>query len=188
MLTGPHQPPLAFEIQTESQVLLLYLPDVRSPVQYLIDMGLRPTLARHISSVYMEFVARHRQVFRSYFHRVIRGGCRQPEYCREMFIVQFKWTIQVWESQIMSTVWNWLYRAGLSPTAYHPQCMDVSATFQNSLSWDKSSRTDTCGRCHEGRDSFKTRSQTNITGGRFGHTFVYARLIIIRLAWTIAPI
>ncbi|KAI0257183.1 hypothetical protein BJV78DRAFT_1357307, partial [Lactifluus subvellereus] len=124
ILTNPHRPSLASEIQTLSQVLL-HLPDVRSPVQYLIDMGLRPTLARHISSVYMEFVARYRQVFRSHFRRVIRGGCHQPEYYRDIFIIQFRGTIQVWESRIMSTVWVWLCQAGLPPAASHPQCVDI---------------------------------------------------------------
>lgn len=102
MLTSPHLPSLASEIPIESQALL-HLPDVQSPIQYLIDMGLRPTLARHMSNVYMEFVARYKQVFISHFRRVIHGGChRQTEYRRDIFIIQFKRTIHVWSSQMMS--------------------------------------------------------------------------------------
>jgi hypothetical protein len=132
-LTKPRRPSTVSEIRTDAQVLL-HLPDVQSPFQYLIDMGLRPTLAQRISSVYMKFVARYRQVFSTHCRRVIRGGCHiEPEYYREMFIIQFKGTIQVWGYQIMSIVWDWLCRAGLPPTASHPQCLDVSATLQNSF-------------------------------------------------------
>jgi hypothetical protein len=132
-LTKPYRPPMPSDIQTGSQILL-HLPDVRSPVQYLIDMGLRPNIARHISSVYMEFVSRYSQVFRSHFRRVIRGGCHlAPEYYHDLFIVQFKGTIQVWGSQLMSTVRAWLCRAGLPPTAPHPQCVDVSVTLRSSF-------------------------------------------------------
>ena len=132
-LTSPRHASLASEIGTGSQVLL-HLPDVRSPVRYLIDMGLRPALARHITRVYMKFVARYRQVFGSHFRRVIHGGCHlQPEYYRDMFVVQFKRTIQVWESQIMSTVCVWLCRARLTPATSHPQCMNVSAPFKTRL-------------------------------------------------------
>ena len=132
MLTSPRWPSPSSAICTESQILL-HLPEVRSPVQYLIDMGLRPTLARHISDVYLEFVSRYRQVFRSHFRRVIREGCYQPEYYRDIFTIQFRRTIKVRASQIMSTVWAWLCQAGLPLAASHPQCMDVSVSLQNPL-------------------------------------------------------
>jgi hypothetical protein len=145
VLTKLHRPSRVSATRTESQVLL-HFPDVQSPVQYLIDMGLRPTLARHISSIYMEFIARHKQVFRSYFRRITRGGCHlQPEYYRDMFIIQFRGAVKVWECQVMSIVWDWLCRAGLTPTASHPRCMDVSASFQDTFAWDESYRTDMCG-------------------------------------------
>jgi hypothetical protein len=133
MLTKPYRPLPVSDICTENEVLL-HLPDVQSPVQYLIDMGLNPSLATHISSVYMEFIARHRQVFKFYFRRIIRGGCHlQPEYYRDSLIIQFRGMIQVWGSQIMSTARIWLCRAGLHPTASHPQGMDVSAILQHLL-------------------------------------------------------
>jgi hypothetical protein len=166
VLTKLHWPSPVSEIRTGSQVLL-HLPDVQSPIQYLIEMGLRPTLARHISSIYMEFVARFTQVFRSHFRRVIRRLPPSTLYYRDIFIIQFKGTIQVWESQLMSTVHAWLCRTGLPWTASHPQCMDVSATLRSSFARDNSFCVDVCRRCHEGWDSFKTRSQTKITRGKF---------------------
>lgn len=129
VLTSLHRPSPTSDIRTVS----LHLPDVRSPVQYLISMGLRPTVARHVANIFMEFVARYRRIFRSHFRRAIHGNCHQPEYYRDIFIIQFKGAIQLWESQIMSTVWVWLCRVGLSPAASHPQCMDVSAPLQNLL-------------------------------------------------------
>jgi hypothetical protein len=131
MFTAPHLPSPVSETETQLQ---LHLPDVQSPFQYLVGMGLTPTLARHISSVYMEFVARYRQVFRSHFRRVIYGGCHlQPEYYRDMFIIQFRGVIKAWGSQVMSTVRVWLCRAGLPPTASHPQIIDVSVPRQTCL-------------------------------------------------------
>ena len=188
VLTNPHCPSPAPEIRTISQVLL-HLPDVRSPVQYLIDMGLRPTLARYISSVYMEFVTRYRQVFRSHFRRVIHGGCHlQSEYYRDIFIVQFRGTIQVWESQFISTVWVWLCRVGLPPAASHPQCMDVSVHLHNLLVWGinllAQIRVD--GTMEAEILLRLGLKPTSLVG--FGHTCVYARLTIIRLAWTVARI
>jgi len=120
MLTNPNQPSSTSEILTMSPC---HLPDVRVPVQYLIDMGLRPALARRISSAYMDLVARYRQVFESHFRRVIHGGvCHiRSEYYRDTFVIQLRGTIQVWESRIMSTAWAWLCRAGLS----RPNFIDV---------------------------------------------------------------
>ena len=122
MLTGPHQTP-ASEIRSLSP---LHLPDVWAPSQYLINMGLRPALARRLSSVYMDIVARYRLVFESYFRRAIQGSCHlHPGRYRDAFVVQFKGTIQVLESQFMSAAWVWLCRAGLPPIPFMPQCIDV---------------------------------------------------------------
>jgi hypothetical protein len=121
LTTGPHQLP-------DSEITLspLHLPDVGEPAQYLIEMGLRPALARRLSSVYMDIVARYRQVFESYFRRAIQGSCHhQPEHYCDIFVVQFKGTIQVLKFQFMSAAWVWLCRAGLSSTLFWPQCIDV---------------------------------------------------------------
>lgn len=115
MLTSPDS--LSYSSETRD-ILPLHLPDVRTPAQYLIDLGLRPVLARRISSVYMDIFTRYRQIFDSYLRRVIHGGCQHPEYFRVIFIAQFMSTIQVLESQIMSTAQVWLCRAGLSPTSF----------------------------------------------------------------------
>ena len=96
-------------------ILPLHLPDVRTPAQYLIDLGLGPALARRISTVYMDFFARYRQTLESYLRRIIHDGCQHPEYYRDIFVVQFRSTIQVWESRIMSSARVWLCLAGLSP-------------------------------------------------------------------------
>jgi hypothetical protein len=119
-----HRPPPspASEIRSMST---FHLPDVRAPAQYFIDMGLRHTLARHLSSVYMNFVARLRQVFESYFCRAIQGSCHlRLEHYRDIFVVQFKGSIQALESQFMSATWVWLCQAG-RPTPFWPQCIDV---------------------------------------------------------------
>ena len=184
MLTKPYRPPMASDIQTGPHVLL-HLPDVRSPVQYLIDMGLRPALARHISSVYIEFVARYRQVFKSHFRRIIRDGCHlHPDHYRNVFIVQFKGTIQVWESQIVSTVCVWLCQAGLSPTVSHPQCMNVSAT----ISKTRLSGINLLAQIRvDGVTKAKILSRLGLTSTPLmvglGLTLVCAHLMSIRPAW-----
>ncbi len=86
LLTSPRRPSPASEILAMSP---LHLPEVRSPAQYLIDMGLRPALARRISSIYMDFVARYRQIFESHF-------------C---------------PSRIMSNTWVWLSQTGQLPAS-----------------------------------------------------------------------
>ena len=122
MLTGSHQLP-ASETQTPFP---LHLPDVWTPSQYLINMGFRPSLARRLSSVYMDIVSRYRQVFGSYFRRAIQGSSHlHPEHYRDAFVVQFQGTIQVLKSQFMSVAWVWLCRAGLPSTLFSPQCIDV---------------------------------------------------------------
>ena len=122
MLTGPHFPSPAPEIRSMST---FHLPDVRELVQYLTGMGIRPALARRLSNIYMDLVARYRQVFESYFRRAIQGNCDlRLEHYRDIFVVQFRGTIQVLESQFISATWSWLCQAGLS-TPFWPQCIDV---------------------------------------------------------------
>ena len=122
MLTDPHFPSPAPEIRSMSK---FHLPDVRELVQYLTGMGIRPALARRLSNIYMDIVARHRQVFESYFRRAIQGnGDLQLEHYHDIFVIQFKGTIQVLESQFMSATWVWLRQSGL-PTLIWPQSIDV---------------------------------------------------------------
>ena len=104
---------------------LLHLPDVREPAQYLIDMGLRPALARRLSNIYMDFVARYKQVFESYFRRAIQSSRDPlPDQYRDLFVVQFKGTIQALEIKFMSATWVWPCRAG-PPTLFSPRSIDV---------------------------------------------------------------
>ena len=114
-LTSSDSPSHSPEIR---DILPLHLPDVRTPAQDLIDLGFRPALVRRISSVYMDCFTRCRQVFELYFRRVIHGGCQHPEYYRDIFVVQFKSTVQVLESRIMSTARVWSCQAGVSPTSF----------------------------------------------------------------------
>lgn len=161
MLTSLHQPP-ALEIRTLSP---LHLPEVREPAQYLIDMGLRPALARRVSSTYMYSVARYRQTFESYFRLAIQERSHfHPKYYRDIFVIQFKGTIQVLESQFMSIARVWLSRASLHPTPFWPQRIDVKipifTTFFTKL-------TDLCGlgtrgRFNESSSSFETGPRNNI--------------------------
>jgi hypothetical protein len=123
MLTSLHQPSPTPEIQT---MPALRLPEVWAPSQYLINMGLRPALARRLSNVYMDFVARYRRVFESYFRRAIHGSRHHhSEHYYDIFVAQFKGTIQVSKSKFMSAAWDWLCRAGLLPTLWH-RCIDVT--------------------------------------------------------------
>src|SRR5260221_11087606 len=115
MLTSPDSLSCSSGIR---DMLPLHLPDVRTPAEYLIDLELKPVLARRISSVYMKFFARYRQVFEFYLRRVIHGGCQHPEYYRVIVFAQFKSIIQEWDSRIMSTARVWLCRAGPSPTSF----------------------------------------------------------------------
>ncbi len=124
MLMSSHRPPPspAFEILSMST---FHLPDVQAPAQYFIGMGIRPALACRLSNIYVDLVARYRQVFESYFHRAIQGSRHlRLEHYRDIFVVQFKGTIQVLESQFMSATWVWLCQAG-RPTLFWPQCIDV---------------------------------------------------------------
>jgi hypothetical protein len=106
--------------------LHLHLPEVWSPAQYLIDMGLRPALARRLSGTYMDVVARYRETCQSYFDRATRGG-HFTEYYREVFIILFKRTIRVWDSQIVSIVRMRLCQAVTPQATVRPERVDASA-------------------------------------------------------------
>jgi hypothetical protein len=160
MLTGPHLPSSTSE---GPDMFPLRLPDVRTPAQYLIDLGLRPALARRISRLYMDFVARHRQVFESYFHRIIHDGCQHPEYYRDIFDIQFRGTIQVWESRIMTAARIWLCKAGLLPPRPFP---DVRTSLILPFAILMALHSGTRGCCHEGSDPFETWPHKDI--GRYG--------------------
>jgi hypothetical protein len=124
MLMSSHQPPPSPASEIRS-ISTFRLPDVLAPDQYLIGMGIKPALARRLSDIYMDSVARYRKVFESYFRRAIQGSCHlRPEHYRDIFGIQFKGTIQVLGSQFMSAIWIWLCQAGL-PTHFWPQCIDV---------------------------------------------------------------
>jgi hypothetical protein len=159
MLMNSHQPPPspASDIRSMS---LFHLPDVQAPTQYLIGMGIRPALACRLSNVYMDFVARYRQVFESYFRRAIQGNCDlHLERYRDIFVVQFRGTIQVLESQFISAT----CQAGL-PTLFWPQCIDVKilifTTFFTRLT--DLSGLGTRGHRNESSYSFETGPRDNI--------------------------
>lgn len=108
--------------------LHLHLPEVWAPAQHLIDAGLRPTLARRLSSTYMHFVARYRKTCQSHFDRATRGRSRLTEYYREVFTVLFKRTIQASGSQIISIVRVHLCQAGAPQATVRPERIDASAS------------------------------------------------------------
>ena len=105
--------------------LQLHLPEVWAPAQYLIDMGLRPTFARRLSSIYMDVVARYRETCQSHFNRATHGG-HLTEYYHKVFIVLFRRTVQAWESQIVSIVRVQLCQAGALQVTVHPERVDAS--------------------------------------------------------------
>lgn len=160
MLTNSRQPP-ASEIRSLSP---LHLPVVREPTQYFIDMGLRPALARRLLEVYMDSVSRYRQVFKSYFGRAIQGSSQlNSEHYRNIFVVQFKGTIQVLESQFMSAAWVWLCRAGLPPTLFWPRCIDVRVLYTTVLFTNLiCPGLGTRGFGNESSDSLETWFQDNV--------------------------
>lgn len=125
LLSDVYCPSLAsFEPPTSQ----LHLPEVWTPAaQYLIDAGLRPVLAQRLSNAYTDFVARYRGHFESYFKRAISKGCHlSTEYYRDAFIVQFKRTIQVWDSQFVSIIQVWLRQAGAPSVSFRPEHVDAS--------------------------------------------------------------
>lgn len=122
----PGYTPARLESRTTSRIHL-HLPEVCAPAQYLIDMGLRPALARRLSGTYMDVVARYRETCQSYFERAIQGGGHLTEYYCEVFIILFKRTIQAWGSQIVSTVRVRLCQSGApQATTVCPERVDVS--------------------------------------------------------------
>jgi hypothetical protein len=126
LLSEVHRPTASrFESTTTSQ---LHLPEVWTPAaQYLIGAGLRPALAQRLSDTYVDFVARHRKLFESYFNRAMSKGCNLSTECyRDAFIVQFKRAIQVWDSQFVSIVRVWIRQAGVPPVAFRPEHVNAS--------------------------------------------------------------
>ena len=125
LLSDKHGVTPGLEPSTTSQ-LHLRLPEVWPPVQYLIDVGLRPALARRLSSTYMDFVDRYRKTCQTHFDRATQGG-HLSEYYREVFIVLFRRTVQAWDSQIVSIARVQLRQAGVQATV-RPERVDVSTT------------------------------------------------------------
>jgi hypothetical protein len=140
--------------------LELSLPEVRAPAQYLIDGGLQPALAQRLSSTYMDFVARHREIFESHFYRATHGGCHLPiEYYRNTFIALFKRTIKAWDSQFVSIVRVQLYRVGVSSASVRPGCVDASTiVISKTLTMLNHYYTDTRKRRSESRNYCETRT------------------------------
>lgn len=129
MLMNSHRPPPSPATASDIRPMsTFHLPDVPALAQYLIDMGLRPAFACRLSNNYVDFVARYRQVFESYFRRAIQGNCDlHLEHYRDIFVIQFRRTIQALGSQFMSAICVWLCQGG-SPTHFSPQCIDVKIT------------------------------------------------------------
>lgn len=117
--------PNSLESSTTSQ-LQLHLPEVWSPAQYLIDVGLRPALARRLSSTYIGVVNQYRNICQSHFDRATHGGGHLIEYYREVFIILFKRTVQSWGSQIISIARVQLCQAGALRVTVCSERVDVS--------------------------------------------------------------
>lgn len=116
--------PTGLESSTISQ-LQLQLPEVLAPAQYLIDVGLRPALARRLSSTYMDFVDRYRKTCQSHFDHATRGG-HFTEYHREVFTVLFRRTTRTWGSQIVSIIRVQLCQSGTCQATICPERVDAS--------------------------------------------------------------
>jgi hypothetical protein len=115
----------SFELPTTPQ---LQLPEVQAPAQYLIDAGLQSALAQQLSCTYMDCVARYRKICQSHFDRATHGGGHLTEYYRKVFIVLFKRTIQVWDSQFVSNVRVQLYQAGVPSVSLRQEHVDASTS------------------------------------------------------------
>ena len=116
--------PTGLESSSTTQ-LHLSLPEVLAPAQYLIDVGLRPALARRLSSTYMDVVDRYRKICQSHFDRATHGG-HLTEYYRKVFIILFQRTVQAWDSQIVSIVRVRLCQAGATQASVRPEHVDAS--------------------------------------------------------------
>ena len=112
-------------LESSAPQLPLRLPEVLAPAQYLIDVGLRPALARRLSSTYMDFVDRYRKTCQSHFDHATRGG-HLTEYHREVFTVLFRRTTRTWGSQIVSIVRVQLCQGGTSQATICPERVDAS--------------------------------------------------------------
>ena len=156
-----HRPPpsSASEIWSMST---FRLPDVRAPNQYLIDMGIRPALARRLSSIYMDSVARYRHVFESYFRCAIQGSRHlRLDHYRDIFVVQFRGTIQVLGSQFISATWARLCQVGLLTLPW-PQSIDVNIPiFTTFFEVDALFGLGTRGCRSESSNSFETGPRNN---------------------------
>ena len=125
MLISSHRPPPSPASEMRS-MSTFHLPNVRVPTQYFIGMGIRPILACRLSNFYVDLVSRYRQVFESYFRRVIQANCHlRLEHYRDIFVVQFRGTIQALGSQFISATWAWLCQAGLVTLSW-TQSIDVN--------------------------------------------------------------
>ncbi|KAI9460541.1 hypothetical protein BJY52DRAFT_1262266 [Lactarius psammicola] len=116
--------PTGLESLTTPQ-LQLHLPEAWAPAQYLINVGLRPALARRLSNTYMDVVDRYREACQSHFDRATRGGGHLTEYNREVFIILYKRAIQAWCSQILSIVQVRLCQAGPPQATIRPERIRV---------------------------------------------------------------
>ncbi|KAI9444847.1 hypothetical protein H4582DRAFT_855052 [Lactarius indigo] len=115
--------PTSLESSTTSQ-LQLPLPEVCTPAQYLIDVGLRPSLARQLSSTYMGFVDRYRKICQSHFDHATHGG-HLTEYYREVFVILFKRTVQAWDSRFVSIIRVQLCQASTPQAAIRPERVNI---------------------------------------------------------------
>lgn len=135
----------------------LHFPEVWAPAQYLIDEGLRPALARRLSSTYMDFAARYKETCQSHFDRATHGG-HLAEHHREVFIILFKRTIQALGSYLVSIVRVWLCQAGASQATVRPERVDVSIFVISKPVAYLCYHTDTRGRRNESRNYRETRT------------------------------
>lgn len=103
----------------------LHLPEVWAPAQYLIDLGLRPALARRLSSTYMDVVDQYRKICQSHFDRATHGG-HLTGYYRKVFIILFKRTVRAWDSQIVSIVRVQLCQTGAHQVTIRPERVNAS--------------------------------------------------------------
>lgn len=112
-------------LESSTSQFHLQLPEVWAPAQYLVEAGLRPALAQRLSSTYMDFVDRYRKTCQLHFARATHGG-HLTKYHREVFIVLFRRTTQVWGSQIVSIVRAQLCQTGVLHTTVRPGRVDAS--------------------------------------------------------------
>ena len=110
----------------DSSQIQIHLPEVCAPARYLIDVGLRPALARRLSSIYMDIVDRCRKACQSHFHRVTHREGHFNEYYREVFTVLFERTVQAWDSRFVSIIRVRLSQAGSPQASIRPERVEAS--------------------------------------------------------------